>query len=314
MSFVERFARPLLLGGAVALGLPLDEAEYAGLLEGTSSDPEVDGEVRARARTLWSGALAESPTPAAWAMAALAHDLLVGLHPSSGRSVPGGRYLARLCETLGDRSDGLPSDPDGLLLRWVVTEAALTLTREDTFIQFHLLGSLEGFGERPTWWDLPWRQVEKDETKVVRATDGFTPEQWDTLARISPLSAARLAIERGDSLPAEALAPVFGSTPLCRWLAREIVEADLGAEALARTLAEHPWPDPFLLRQWLGLALYVAADRPPSGGPFAGLLAGLAPYARTLGAPPFEPSAPPAPWVDTLIHRARLTRDQPRSP
>lgn len=318
-ALARGFATPLQLGGAVELGLPIDETEW-GVLEQVPDAEVADWlapcapTMTRRARRLWACAPVVTPDREALQLAGIAHDALVVIHPLAAYGLLRAAALDALDRRIGARAAtlGPPRDPVSLLSRHAWIEAALRVRRLDETVDFLFLGSTTTFGRPATPAELPWR-VEVDRTEdavdVAEAASGDDARMrlLERLLDLSPLSLVErldwLLHDRHDavgghsgvpqglsrtSLPLGALTPALDHRPLARWLVRRLVEAPNAAEVLERSLGHAAFSlPPSALRRWLGFAIYVFQHTGPRGDDpwtWTALLSALRPHRERLGA------------------------------
>lgn len=248
-SFLGQYLLPLVQGGAVHVGPPLDTdgladlITYVGLRDQTVLT--IEAWLHQRAAELWLYAVQPRLTAELLNLAVASHNLLFMSHPSVGRLGLGRRGLARVAAfTAGCLERPRPRTDAELVARHALLGNLPRLSRTDVEIGFWI-GRRSFVGQQPPERLLRWRQLRRVREQVTEVTwiDSELTELQAPLAR-------RLLLQTPltDLLNPQRQAPPFSWLPLYHYLASPWISRlachhylEQGLDAMAPALAQAFW-------------------------------------------------------------------------
>lgn len=246
-AFLDQFLLPLVAGGEVHVGQPLDSNDLAELtIYVAARDAQVLG-VEAtcmqQAAELWLFPVQPRVTPTALRLTVAVHNLLFLSHPVSARWRVGKRgrrriegFIQQCLELPPPRSD------DELVERHIFVGYLDRLTRMDTEIRYWL-GSYSFMGQQPPPRLLRFPQLRR--VRQSRRQVGWLGSELST-RQLELLTMLLAASPLTDLLTPDRPAPAFSWRPVCsylssRWMARLVchhyLERGLATVAPALALA-----------------------------------------------------------------------------
>ena len=248
-QILQTFILPLVSGGKVHVGRPLDASDLAALQDEASLQGElvvaVEGAMGRRAADLWLTEVDTALDPWALRLVAAAHNLLFLSHPGAERWTVRSRTREQVEAFIISCLDmPRPIDEEQLVARHVLLENLIWLSREDVEVRFWL-GRRQFQGTSPPPGLLRWqrlRRVRQTHATVNWLGTDLSPAQVHSLGlllRQSPLTDL-LSPHRG--APAFRWQPVLGplaSPAICRLACHQY--AEMGLSVVGPPLARAFW-------------------------------------------------------------------------
>lgn len=250
-QFLAGFALPLVQGGEVHVGRPLDAEDLHTLqteLVITTTESSAVAEARTRrAARLWLYPVPGALTGPELALLAGVHNLLFMSHPRAGSFGVGARgeeqlqsYTRRLL------AQQVPQQDEGLVARHTLLGSLSGLTRVDVELSYWA-GSYTFEGRRPPARLLRWRglrRVREARTTVRWVDTDLSRVQLELLVLAlaqSPLTDALTPLRQVPPFSWVRIAPLLQRPALARLVAHRYLE--LGLERIGPALATALWTD-----------------------------------------------------------------------
>lgn len=236
--FLGRFALPLLAGGEVHVGRPLDRDDLEALCRitaaGSALAAELEQHWRARAAELWLW-----PSPpcvlerGSLRLLSAAHNILALGHPDLEPRLGRGRALQRVeAFTRACLAAPVPADQAILVARHALLERLLDLSRRDVTVRFWL-GRERFLGTEPPARFTAWpslRRVEQEARVTQWLQSGLSVTQENLLEGLLQQSPVTDLLSPHRSRPPFSWLHIYrtlASPRLCRLVAYELLQIGL---------------------------------------------------------------------------------------
>lgn len=230
-TFVERFALPLVRGGEIHVGRPVDGEDLRRLeveISGVSGASELAEACARRASYFWPDAVSTALDGKAARLLAGAHNTLFLSHPEREGLFRASRGTSEVVAFTSTCLEvGPPAKDTVAVARHALLGRVPLLRREDVSVRFWA-GRREFFGQTPPGRLVAWprvRRVEREQRTVRWLETEMLPEQRALLAKLLAVSPVTdlLSIDQGGRPQPDfvLLAPVLGRPRIARLIAYE---------------------------------------------------------------------------------------------